>query len=480
MAKSIKRNFIYNIILNVSKVIFPLITAPYVSRVLEPDGVGLFNFANTYAGYFALFAGLGIPFYGIREIAKISEDDKAQTKFVSEVVSISAMVTALCTLLYIASIFLIPQLNENFVIFLIAAAALYITPLRIDWFFSGKEEFGYIALRSIIMKTLSVIALFVLVHDKDDLIIYVILNTLSQVLNELWNYIKLLRLGIRPYFTLKGMQHFKPLLILFSSSVAISVYTTLDTLMLGFMTNYDEVGYYNNATHISKALVPIVTSLAAVAMPRLSKYKEDSNWGEISLLCNKSLSIVTFLCFPIAMGVMVVASTFVPLFFGELFYGTILPLQIVVLVVVAIGLNNLTGIQILVGLGFDSQFLKAVFIGASSNFFLNLILIPLLGASGAAIASVIAEFVILVVTAFYVYKFTPIRFTIGKEILLSFISILTFIPISILVHMFFSGWTFVAIDVLLSAATYSALQLIFKNPSLSMVVGLVKTKILKR
>ena len=274
MAKSIKRNFIYNIILNVSKVIFPLITAPYVSRVLEPDGVGLFNFANTYAGYFALFAGLGIPFYGIREIAKISEDDKAQTKFVSEMVSISAMVTALCTLLYIASIFLIPQLNENFVIFLIAAAALYITPLRIDWFFSGKEEFGYIALRSIIMKTLSVIALFVLVHDKDDLIIYVILNSLSQVLNELWNYIKLLRLGIRPYFTLKGMQHLKPLLILFSSSVAMSVYTTLDTLMLGFMTNYDEVGYYNNATHISKALVPIVTSLAAVAMPRLSKYKE--------------------------------------------------------------------------------------------------------------------------------------------------------------------------------------------------------------
>ena len=147
MAKSIKRNFLYNILLNISKVIFPLITAPYVSRVLEPDGVGLFNFANTYAGWFALFAALGIPYYGIREVAKIKDDIDEQAKFISEIISISVIATCICSILMFLTLFFIPQLNENYVIFLVSGIILYMTPFKVDWFFQGKEEFGYITFR---------------------------------------------------------------------------------------------------------------------------------------------------------------------------------------------------------------------------------------------------------------------------------------------------------------------------------------------
>ncbi|MBQ6965926.1 MAG: flippase [Bacteroidaceae bacterium] len=479
MAKSIKRNFLYNILLNISKVIFPLITAPYVSRVLEPDGVGLFNFANTYAHYFSLFAALGIPYYGIREIAKIKDNQQEQTRFVSEIISISTIATILCTVLMLLSLLFIPMLNENYLIFLVASTVLYITPFRIDWFFSGKEEFGYITFRSLVIKTLSVVLLFLLVHDKNDLLLYVTLNAGCQVLNELWNFVKLYKLGIHPRFTLSGKRHVKPLLILFSSSIAISIYTILDTLMLGFMTNYEEVGYYNCATHISKALLPVVTSLAAVALPRVAQLKESGNWNEINVLMNKSFSIVSFLSFPIAFGVIAIAPVFTPLFFGEQYDGTIVPLQIIILTVVAIGFNNLTGIQILLGFGFDKLFLYSILSGACTNFVLNLVLIPRYGASGAAAASVIAEVLILSVMLYFVHRHTPIRFgSMGfREMILDLVVSSMFFAITYILQNAVKGWIFVILAFLTCLCFYMTSQQLLKNSSQKLIVNSLRSKL---
>ena len=202
---SIKRNFLYNLSLQMSKVLFPLITAPYVARILDPDGVGIFNFVNTYSSYFALFAVLGIPTYGIREIAKRRDDVKACGIFVSQMISIEIITTLLVSAFYVMSVFAFEQLNEQAVLFLIAGVSLYISPFKIEWFFSGREEFGYITFRSLIIKTVSVILLFVAVRDKDDLVNYVALNLFATIANEVWNYVRLLGLGVRPRFTLKGI-----------------------------------------------------------------------------------------------------------------------------------------------------------------------------------------------------------------------------------------------------------------------------------
>ena len=180
MANSIKGNILYNVLLNVSGVLFPLITAPYISRVIEPDGLGLFNFSNTYAYYFACFAALGIPYYGTREIAKVRDSIEKQADFVSEVITISCMSTVLVCAFFFLSLLFVPQINENYLIFLISGVFLYITPFRIDWFFRGREEFRYITSRSLIIKTVSIILLFVFVRQKSDLIIYVILNVFTS------------------------------------------------------------------------------------------------------------------------------------------------------------------------------------------------------------------------------------------------------------------------------------------------------------
>lgn len=477
MPGSIKKNFLYNILLNVSKVLFPLITAPYVSRVLEPDGVGLFNFATTYAGYFALLAALGVPMYGVREVAKLGECIEKQNKLVSEIISLEIFTTLLSSLIFCLSVLLIPQFSNYYAIFLVAGIAIYLTPFKIEWFFSGREEFGYITLRSLLIKVASVISLFIFVHKKEDLLIYVIIGTCAITLNELWNYCKLLKMGLRPYFTLHIKRHIRPLLILFASVIAISVYTMLDTLMLGFLSDYSQVGYYNSATHISKALMPIVTSLAIVAMPRLSYYMQQNKWVEINKLIVKSLSIVSFLAFPITIGVIVLAPTFVPLFFGEKFIGAVLPLQIIVLVVSIIGLNNIPVIQILAGLGHDKLYLYSVLVGTLSNFSLNLYLIPLYGAVGAAFASVMAEVLILIVSMIFVYKKTKIRLTNYGEIIKSLFVSLLFFPLGYILSLSFEGWGFVFLFTFIASVYYILLQYILKNTSVSIFLQIVNNKI---
>ena len=476
MGKSLKRNYFYNILLNISKVIFPLITAPYISRVLEPDGVGLFNFANTYSNYFALVAALGIPLYGVREVAKIKDDIQSLTKFVSEIISLSCATTFVTTLIYVCSVFFIPQLSKDYIIFLLIALGLYTTPFAIDWYFRGREEFGYITLRALIVRTASVIALFLFVHNKSDLIIYVTIYAFSTITNEIWNFIKMYQHGVHPYFTLSGIKHLRSLTILFSSSIAISIYTILDTLMLGFMSNYSEVGYYNCATHISRSFTPIVTSLSAVAMPRLASYIQENKKEEIQAIIDKSFSIVSFLSFPIAFGVAAIAPIFVPLFFGHLYYGAIIPLQIVVLVVVAVGLNNITGVQILLGLGYDKLFLYSVLSGTITNFLLNLLFIPLFGASGAAFSSVIAEFVILFVMMVFIIKKTDFCLSETKSFFINLLISLGFFVIVNYLSNVVDGWYLVVIFAAVGTIYYVGVQYMIKNKAVIILANVIKYK----
>lgn len=472
---SIKRNFLYNILLNVSSVIFPLITAPYVARVLDPDGIGLANFANSYVGYFVLFALLGRNMYSVREVAKLRDNKATREEYVSQIISISAIHTVIATIIYIATVFLVPQFAENKLIFFIAGFSLYILPLQIDWYFSGMENFGHITKRSLIIRTISIIALFLFVKSKSDLYIYMLLSVISSSGNIIWNFILLKKEGIKPKFTVKGLKrHYKPMLILFSSSVAISVYTMLDTVMLGFMSTYTETGYYSSATHLAKAMLAIVTSLSAVAVPRIAYYMKQGDYGHINDLVSKSLGIVSFLAIPMTVGLICIAPTFVPLFLGKEFYGAIIPLMIMSGIITAIGFNNLTGIQILIGLGLDNRFLQSVLVGTFSNFILNLIVIPIWGASGAAAASVIAETLILFASIYLVKKHTKVKFGEGiHDVWKSAIASISFIPIAIILNKFTEGWWCVISTVLSCIVAYTMLQKLMKSNSYKMLVPII-------
>ena len=481
MAQSIKRNFIYNTLLNVSSVLFPLITAPYVSRVLEPDGVGLFNFANTYAGYFALVAMLGIPTYGVREVSKLRNNNEMLEKLVSELMSVAAISTLVVAIVYLTTIVCVEKLTNNYLIFLLTGFVIYLAPFKISWFFQGIENFGFITKVSLIVRSVCVIGLFLFVSDKDDLIIYVFLSILGTVLTDIWSFIRMWKLGIRPKFIFKGAgHHVKALLILFASSIAVSIYTVLDTLMLGFLTDYEEVGYYTNAMHMSKVLLTAVTSLSIVAVPRVSLYFKENDYKSINLLMNRSFSIVSFLAFPVSIGILCIAPVFVPLFFGSMFMGAVIPLMILSLLIIVIGFNNLTGVQILIGMGLDKLYFYSVLIGTITNFVMNFFMIPLWGAVGASVSSVIAEFIILLTTIIFVNRNTKITINKLSDIFKAFIGALFFIPLVLFLKCYFEGWWLVGFYVTIGAFSYLLVEMIFKNSTIELIKETVLNSILNK
>ncbi|MDE6247380.1 MAG: flippase [Muribaculaceae bacterium] len=478
---SIKRNFFYNILLNLSGVIFPIITAPYVARVLDPDGLGLAGFANVYAGYFAMFAALGSGRYTVREIAKVRDSKEQIQNFVSEITALLGINTLICAALYIISIFVFPKFSSDWLIFLIAGLAIYILPLKIDWYFIGLEKVGVIVSRALIIRIISIICLFLFVKSKADLYIYVLLGFISSFGGVAWNLWMLRKDKIKLSWKFSGIgKHYKPMFILFSSAIAISIYVMLDSFMLGLMADYSEVGYYNSSTTLSKTLLNIVTSLSAVAVPRVAYYLHKKEYTNINSLIAKSLGIVAFLAFPMTIGLMCIAPRFIPLFLGEQFIPSILPTILMASVIVAIGFSNITGTQILIGMGKDVVFLYSMLWGTVSNFLLNLILIPKLGATGAATASVIAEFLVLGASFYYVKKETEVKFTgVFREIWVPFVACLPFIPITLIINHFTQGWWSIITVVLSCVLCYIFMQKLFKTKSYCMMWDLVASRITK-
>ena len=479
--QQIRKNVLYNVLLNVSRVLFPFITAPYLSRVLEPDGVGLSDFANYYASFFALVALLGIPTYGVREVAKRRSSPEALQSTVSELFSITFFSSLALTVVYLVSLLVVGQLNENFPIFFIAGVTLYLAPLRTEWYYQGMEQFGYITARSLIIKTLSVICLFLFVRTKSDLIIYVILNALCSIANDLWNFLKMIRSGIRPRITVHGLRpHMRPALLLLASSLAVSVYTMLDTEMLGFMADYEQVGYYGRAANISRMLLMAVTSISIAVIPRVAQSAEVQNYAKVEDIINKSFAVVSFLAIPMSVGLCCIAPAFAPLFYGELFVGTSVPLMIMSFDVLIIGLNNLIAMQGLVGMGHDGLFLKSVLSGSAVNVLMNLLLIPRLGAIGAAIASVAAEFLVLLVSAVYFYRRTPVRIHNFSVLWKGVAGSLLFIPLLILLKHHLAGWPLVIVFVCAGFLLYVGIQFLLRNATIDLFLPVIQDKFRKK
>ena len=478
--RSLKVNWFYNTLSSVLRIVFPLITVPYIARVLSPEGVGLFNFTNTYVSWFALVAALGVPTYAVREIARVRDDKEALQRLTDQLFSITVFTTLLVSAVYLLTVFCIPKLNADAAVFLVIGFVLYLTPISIDWFYFGVEDFKYVALRSLIIKTLCVIALFVFVKTREDLLIYVVINVLNGVANNVWNYVKLRRAGIHPHVVTKGLrQHMAPVLTLFASTVAISVYTLLDTVMLGFLKDYEQVAYYSCASNITKMLVAVVTSLSAVTVPRVSAMLKDGDEEGIKELADKSFAFIILLVIPAAVGLCCVARPFVPLFYGPLYDGVILPLQILSFLIVAIGLNNLSGMQLLVAMGKDKAYLSAIVCGAVLNFAGNCALIPVFGAVGAACTSVAAETLILIMMLRSIRRQTFVRLTLSQVAIKSLAGALMLVPLGLLMSRILHGWALVISYIAAGAALYFALQRVLRNPALGILEGAVRNSLVK-
>lgn len=412
---SIKRNAVFSIALSISNVIFPFVTTPYISRVLGVESIGVVNFAISYAAYFMLFAMLGVPTYGIRVIAKqqSSANSEDRDRVFWELFALMTICAFVVSLLYVGSVFIVPQLYEQRKFLLIAGLTVYLASFNIEWYFGGREQFKWITIRSLMIKLVMLCSLFVFVKDENDTIVYMWLLVGSTLLNHIWNWIYFLRLNVKhvAFKTLKFRYHFKPLMLLFASSVAISIYTMLDTIMLGFISTYEEVGYYTSAMKISRVVMPLVTAMSPVIVARVSILKEQNDISKIKFILQESFNYVYTLAVPMTIGLIVIAPRFVPFFFGEEFLSTIIPLQLVSLLILIIGINNIYGSQLVQAMGYDREFLNVILWGTCVNLILNTLLIKSYGAVGAAFASVIAECLVLILMVYYSTKIVKLNYS---------------------------------------------------------------------
>lgn len=475
--KSIIKNYIYNVTLTVLNMIFPIITFPYISRVIGVEGVGKVNFVSSIATYFILFASLGIPAYGIREIARVRDNKERMSKVFSEVFLINAISTLICFLIYYVCIFSFKDFSKERELYIVTGILIFFNGLNIDWFYQGIEEYKFITTRSIVFKIVSIIMLFVLVHTKQDYVVYagitVIASSGSNIVNVIncRHYVKL------TYNHLSLKKHIKPILILFSTQVAVSIYIYLDTIMTGMLSNNVSVGYYTAAIKIDKMSVSIVTALSAVLLPRLSYYVENQMKDEFNKVLIKSISVILFLAIPMTIGLYMLAPEIILLFSGKEFMPAILDMRIMAPLVLIISLSYLINIQIFMPLGKEKLGLRCILFGAVINVILNLTLIPYFKHTGTAISTCITEFCVTMSMIIYSYNYIKHKVLNLKNIKYLFASFTIVIDVLLMRKIFSNHAIIVLFSIIVSIITYFVILLLCKDDILNFILNTGKTKI---
>lgn len=399
--KNIKKNYLYNLLYQILTLIIPLITTPYVSRMLRAEAIGEYSYSYSIVYYFMLAAILGTTTYAEREISFYQDNIiKRSTRF-WDLFFLRCITSSICTVVY--------ALFVGFVCkdkIMASIVSLNIISVAFDtvWLFQGMEEFGRITLRNTIIKVVTVALIFVFVHNEGDLYIYAIIMSISPMISAA-SLLPFIRAYVNKpeWEQIRPFTDFKNIILLFIPTIAISIYTVLDVTMLGiFTTTKVENGYYELATKMSKTALTVVTSLGTVMIPRISYYFEKKQTKLINEYMLKSYQFALLLGLPICFGLIGISDNLVPWFYGEGYDKVSVLLKVSGFLVIAIGLSNITGLQYLVPTKQQNKLTKSVCTGALVNIVLNAILIPKWYSVGAAIASVIAEFSVTFVQFVYV------------------------------------------------------------------------------
>ncbi len=482
MKKSIAKNYIYNLIYQMLLILLPLVTTPYLSRVLGAEPIGIYGYTISIVTYFILFGTLGVAMYGQREIAYIQEDEEKRSKAFWEIIIIRSITLSISIILFYL---IYGRTGEYALYYRILIIQLLANVFDISWFFQGLEEFDKTVIRNLIVKLLSLVLIFTTVRAPEDLWKYFAIYVGAELLGNttLWLYLPryLKRVSIKK---LELKKHVKPILSLFIPQIAIQIYTVLDKTMIGNITkDMTEVGYYEQAQKIVKAALTILTSLQTVMNSRIANAHANKNEKEIKECLKTSFNFLWFLSIPMMFGIIAVVTKFVPWYYGEGFEGVIPILIATSPILIVIGISGITGSQYLVQIGKQKAFTKSVTIGAIVNIIFNFILIRNFGGIGAAIASVIAEITVLGVQL----KYFKEQFSLLEILKLSvkcFISgIIMFAVVRTITYYMPVSITNTIIQVIVGVIVYIGMLVILKYQFLydifNQVIRGIKQKILK-
>lgn len=411
MAQSVKVNYILNLINTGTQMLFPLITFPYVCRVIEADGIGQINFFQSIISYISLFTCLGIPMYAIREIARDRSDVVQMNRTAMEILLLHSMLTLVGYAIVSILCLTVPQIQVNIPLFLILSLTIFFTAIGCEWFYQGIEDFKYITIRGLIIKTVSVVLLFIFVKSKTDLLYYGCYTVFGVLGGNIFNFFRLRKYIHREniiFSELHIKRHIKPVLKVFSFSVVTSIYLQLNTVLLGFLKNALAVGYFAAATKVMQMLLTMSACLGSVMMPRASYLIAENKEDEFNRLIQKSYDFTLAIALPMTIGLIFCAPSLITALCGVKFEHSILPSQIIAPIILMVAISNVFGIQVLFPKGKINIVTLCCGIGAVADLILNLCLIPFFSYIGTSIAYLGAEVATTVSMYFIGRRYIPI------------------------------------------------------------------------
>lgn len=385
---SVKRNFLYNSIFQVIVLLVPFVTTPYVSRILGADNIGKYSYASAMVTYFTLLAALGSTVYGQRKIAYYRDDKKQMSRVFWNTFFFRCIMSIISLTLYIVYVIFFEGIN---LINIIVALSIINVALDISWFFQGIEDFKNVVIRNLIVRIICLCGIFIFIKTANDTWKYVLILMLAQILGSvsMWRLMPRYVMFVKRINPFDG---FKDILLIFLPSIAIQVYTILDKSMIGWITGSDYAnGCYEQSERIARLAMTVVTSIGTVVLPRVANLFQKDNMDEAKKYVYQAFQVVWLLATPIMFGLIGVSSVFIPLFLGGGFDDAVGLLCIFSILVLVVSLAYVAGISYLIPTKQQNVYTAAVTIAAGVNFCINLILIPKIGAFGAAIASVVAE-----------------------------------------------------------------------------------------
>lgn len=411
MAQSVKVNYILNLINTGTQMLFPLITFPYVCRVIEADGIGQINFFQSIISYISLFTCLGIPMYAIREIARDRSDVVQMNRTAMEILLLHSMLTLVGYAIVAILCLTVPQIQVNIPLFLILSLTIFFTAIGCEWFYQGIEDFKYITIRGLIIKTVSVVLLFIFVKSKTDLLYYGCYTVFGVLGGNIFNFFRLRKYIHREniiFSELHIKRHIKPVLKVFSFSVVTSIYLQLNTVLLGFLKNALAVGYFAAATKVMQMLLTMSACLGSVMMPRASHLIAENKEDEFNRLIQKSYDFTLAIALPMTIGLIFCAPSLITALCGVKFEHSILPSQIIAPIILMVAISNVFGIQVLFPKGKINIVTLCCGIGSVADLILNLCLIPFFSYIGTSIAYLGAEVATTVSMYFIGRRYIPI------------------------------------------------------------------------
>lgn len=499
--KSITKNYIYNMVYQVLILVLPLVTTPYLSRVLGAEGIGIYSYTYAIVTYFILFGSLGVAMYGQREIAYAQENVEERKRVFIEIVLFRFVTIFVSSIIYY---FFFIRGEAYQIYYQILLLELIAAAFDISWFFQGMEEFKRTVTRNVLVRVCSVSAVFLFVKNKEDLALFTLIYSIGDLLGNLslWLYLPKYIKGVKVK-NINTFRHIWPIILLFIPQIANQIYKILDTTMIGnLVQDKAETGYYEQGQKVIRLLLTVVTSLGVVMVPRMASTFASGDKKQIQGYLKMSFRFVFFLAFPIMFGIISISEAFVPVFFGAGYDKVVVLINIISPILLLMGVANVLGTQYLLPTKHQKEYTISVAIGVVFNFIANYILITKYASIGASIATVLSELLVVIIQYQYMKKEVPFKellslawkyflagilmFVVcfGIRYVLNIESILTIQEnIALAINMnneYFINVVSIISQMILGALTYFIVLVILKDDYVFKFIDKIKSRIFKK